>query len=258
MTPATQPEPRTDTEQAGVRDLVAAYPWLPVVLGLLVSALGVWCFSGLAEQVHQGGPLLRLDEHLLRVSLGLRSAPLIAALSVLTWLGDVLVVLPVSLLVGVLIGLTRRTWAPLVLLAVSSAGMGLAVYLIKIMIARPRPVVVNALVVEDGFGFPSGHSAQSAALYLLLGAFALRLLRARWARAWVFTGAVLAIVLTGFSRVLLGVHSPTDVLAGWILGASWSTLLLSLWLFAEQLPRLINTLVARKSAPASGPPQASE
>ena len=136
MTPATQPEPRTDTEQAGVRDLVAAYPWLPVVLGLLVSALGVWCFSGLAEQVHQGGPLLRLDEHLLRVSLELRSAPLIAALSVLTWLGD--------------------------------------------------------------------------------------------------------------------------VLAGWSLGASWSTLLLSLWLFAEQLPRLINTLVARKSAPASGPPQASE
>nr|WP_281398551.1 phosphatase PAP2 family protein [Saccharopolyspora gloriosae] len=151
-----------------------------------------------------------------------------------------------SLAIGVLIGVTRHRWSPLVLLALSSAGTGLAVYLIKIMIARPRPLVVDAVVVEDGFGFPSGHSAHAAALYLMLGAFALRLLRTRWARNALFTAAVLAIVITGFSRVMLGVHSPTDVLAGWTLGASWTVLLLSLWLFAEHLPRLIDSLVARK------------
>ncbi|WP_243795769.1 phosphatase PAP2 family protein [Saccharopolyspora gloriosae] len=164
----------------------------------------------------------------------------------LTWLGDVLVVLPVSIAIGVLIGFTRHRWSPLLLLALGSAGTGLAVYLIKIMIARPRPLVVNAIVVEDGFGFPSGHSAQAAALYLMLGAFALRLLRTRWVRNALFAAAVLAMVVTGVSRVMLGVHSPTDVVAGWTLGASWTVLLLSLWLFAEHLPRLINSLVARK------------
>ncbi|MCX2730006.1 phosphatase PAP2 family protein [Saccharopolyspora sp. NFXS83] len=246
----SEPDARRDSgsapPQAGIRDLIAAYPWLPVVLGLLLSALGVWCFTGLTEQVYQGGPLVRLDEHLLRVSLELRSGPLVGALAVLTWLGDVLVVLPVSLAIGVLIGVARHRWSPLVLLALSSAGTGLAVYLIKIMIARPRPLVVDAVVVEDGFGFPSGHSAHAAALYLMLGVFALRLLRTRWARNALFTAAVLAIVITGFSRVMLGVHSPTDVLAGWTLGASWTVLLLSLWLFAEHLPRLIDSLVARK------------
>lgn len=232
--------------QAGIRELIAAYPWLPVVLGLLVSAVGVWCFTGLTEQVYEGGPLVRVDEHLLRVSLELRSGPLVGALAVLTWLGDVLVVLPVSLAIALLIGFTRHRWSPLLLVALASAGIGLAVYLIKIMIARPRPQVVNAIVAEDGFGFPSGHSAQAAALYLLLGAFALRLVRTRWVRNALFTAAVLAIVITGFSRVMLGVHSPTDVVAGWTLGASWTVLLLSLWLFAEHLPRLINSLVARK------------
>ncbi|MCA1189921.1 MULTISPECIES: phosphatase PAP2 family protein [unclassified Saccharopolyspora] len=253
MAAASRPDTEDQDERdepparhAGVRDLIAAYPWLPIPVGLLLSAFGVWCFAGLAEQVYQGGPVLRVDEHLLRVSLGLRSGLLVGALSVLTWLGDVLVVLPVSLAIGVLIGLTRKRWGPLVLLAVSSAGTGLAVYLFKIMIARPRPQVVDALVVEDGFGFPSGHSAHAAALYLMLGAFGLRLLRSRWARGAVFAGAVLAVVITGFSRVVLGVHSPTDVLAGWALGASWTVLLLSLWLSGEHLPRLIDALVARK------------
>ncbi|WP_243788248.1 hypothetical protein [Saccharopolyspora gloriosae] len=63
--------------QAGIRDLISAYPWLPVVLGLLLSAVGVWCFTELTEQVYQGGPVLRVDEHLLRVSLELRSGPLV-------------------------------------------------------------------------------------------------------------------------------------------------------------------------------------
>ncbi|MFR9728201.1 phosphatase PAP2 family protein [Saccharopolyspora sp. MS10] len=235
-----------EPEPAGLRELVAAYPWLPVAFGLLLSALGVWAFAELAEEVYRGGPVIRVDEHLLRVSLELRSGALVGALSVLTWLGDVLVVLPVSLVLGVLIGVLRHRWGPLLLLALSSAGTGLAVYLFKIMIARPRPRVVDALVLEDGFGFPSGHSAHAAALYLMLGAFGLRLLSTRWARTAAVTAAVLAVVLTGFSRVMLGVHSPTDVLAGWTLGASWSVLLLSLWLSGEHLPRVINTLVARK------------
>lgn len=258
MTPAPdpdrgQPEEGDQAEPArpGVRDLVAAYPWLPVALGLLVVALSAWCFAGLAEQVHEGGPLLRLDEHLLRFSLQLRSAPLIAALSVLTWLGDMLVVVPVALVAGALIWFTRGSWVPLLLLAISAAGVGLTVQLIKIMIARPRPVVVSHLVVEDGFGFPSGHSAQSAACYLLLGALGLRLLRTRRARAWALAAAVAAVLITGFSRVLLGVHSPSDVLAGWVLGACWAALLLSAWLFAEQAPRLIADLVARKQRPGS-------
>jgi undecaprenyl-diphosphatase len=80
--------------------------------------------------------------------------------------------------------------------------------------------------------FPSGHSMMAAIVYLTLGAMLLRTQADRRVKAYCLAVAVLLTLLVGTSRVYLGVHWPTDVLAGWALGAAWAMMcwLIMLWL----------------------------
>lgn len=238
-------QPEGGQAHATVRDLAAAYPWLPPVLGLILVALGVWAFGGIAEQVYQHGPLLVLDERLLERITSLRTPILVAVFGVLTYAGDSLVVIPVAVVAAVLLVRAMRSWAPLVLLASTSVGSYLTVFFIKLTIARPRPIPAPNAATEDSFAFPSGHSAHSAAVYLMIAVLLLRILHSRWRRWSTIAAALLVVGVTGLSRLVLGVHSPSDVLAGWVLGASCTILLLSLWHLGPSLQRLIDHLVAR-------------
>ena len=100
----------------------------------------------------------------------------------------------------------------------------------KSLFMRPRPTVVPHLRAVFETSFPSGHAMQSAIIYLTLGAMLMRLTDRRVTKIYCCTVAMLATFLVGLSRVYLGVHYPTDVLAGWIVGLFWASLC---WLIAQ-------------------------
>jgi undecaprenyl-diphosphatase len=108
-------------------------------------------------------------------------------------------------------------------LVVAAGGGGLALnHALKTLFARQRPSVVPPLDTVHSLSFPSGHAMLSAAVYLSLAVLVARLLAARRARAYVLAVAATLTVLIGLTRVYLGVHYPTDVLAGWVAGCVWA------------------------------------
>jgi undecaprenyl-diphosphatase len=126
----------------------------------------------------------------------------------------------------------RRATALLILLAV--VGALLLSQGLKSAFDRPRPELVPHGSYVYTKSFPSGHSMLSAAVYLTVASLVARTLRERWARIYIFAAAVLLTFLVGISRVYLGVHWPTDVLAGWCGGAAWALVCM---LIAQRLLR---------------------
>jgi len=104
--------------------------------------------------------------------------------------------------------------------------------LLKMGFDRPRPHLVAHLAHAQSSSFPSGHAMLSAVTYLTLGVLLARVHEKRRTKMLVMTFAIILTLLIGVSRVYLGVHWPTDVLAGWALGAAWAALwwLLAWWL----------------------------
>jgi undecaprenyl-diphosphatase len=124
--------------------------------------------------------------------------------------------------IGYLIIVWKRAAALLVLGAVLG-GQFLST-LLKLLFDRPRPDLVPDAPHEFTASFPSGHALLSAVTYLTLGALLARVQPSRNARKYLLGLAIILTVLIGISRVYLGVHWPTDVLAGWCVGSAWALL----------------------------------
>lgn len=147
---------------------------------------------------------------------GLRG--LLSPLRVITELGSttaVTVVALVTLLVGVLIGPWLHGVIGAITIGLAAAGNAA----LKTVFARARPDFLDPLVQEHGFSFPSGHSALGMAAWGILGVLVMRSRLPLGVRRGIVAAIAVLIFLIGLSRVWLGVHYPTDVLAGWTAGA---------------------------------------
>jgi undecaprenyl-diphosphatase len=151
----------------------------------------------------------------------------------LTALGGSAVLTLVSIAAALFLWMARRPRS-VALLATAVVGGQILSLALKRGFARPRPDLVPHGSFVYTASFPSGHSMMSAIVYLTLGALLARVLPRRRMKLLVIACALGATALTGASRVYLGVHWPTDVVAGWAIGASWAV---ACWLAADALDR---------------------
>nr|WP_276510037.1 phosphatase PAP2 family protein [Niveibacterium umoris] len=126
--------------------------------------------------------------------------------------------------------LLRRDLRTAAFVAAATVSGAVASLLLKSAFARPRPDLVPHATTVFTASFPSGHAMLSAVVYLTLGALLARITYGWWQKRYLMVLAVSLTAMIGASRVYLGVHWPSDVLAGWALGAAWA---LACWIFAQ-------------------------
>lgn len=199
-----------------------------LLMALLLAAASLFGFLKLGSEVMEGDTMA-LDRAILR---GLRSADpaipigppwLTEAMTNVTALGSTTVLLLVSIAAAcyLLLAGARR----LALFLALSVGGGLVMgALLKLAYQRPRPDIVPHLVHVATTSFPSGHAVDSAIVYLTLASLAGRRLPRRALRLYLLAVAIMLSLLIGASRIFLGVHWPSDVAAGWTVGATWALL----------------------------------
>ena len=115
-----------------------------------------------------------------------------------------------------------RKWAATIFVLVAVLGGQVVSTLLKLGFERPRPDLVPDAPLVFTASFPSGHATLSAVTYLSIGALLTRLNTQPGTRRFFIAAAVLLPVLVGLSRIALGLHWPTDVLAGWCVGSAWA------------------------------------
>jgi undecaprenyl-diphosphatase len=198
-----------------------------LLVTLLVIAAALFAFFRIASEMLEGDTTA-LDRAIL-VGLRAPAEPAIPigphwlpeAMTNLTALGSMTVLPLVTLAVVFYLMLARRRRTALFLLLATSGGIVLGA-LLKLAFARPRPALVPHLVDVTSSSFPSGHAADSAIVYLTLAALLARSVPERGPRLYVIAVAILLTLSIGVSRVYLGVHWPSDVVAGWSIGAAWA------------------------------------
>ncbi|TPK63038.1 phosphatase PAP2 family protein [Mesorhizobium sp. B2-4-19] len=211
----------------------------PVLLAGLIIAGGLWGFVELMEVARASAPHAFDTEILLAFrQVGQPAIPigpswLEGAMRDITSLGSGSVVVLITTATILYLLLIRRPGTALLIFVAVAGGQVLS-NLLKVGVDRPRPELVSHLVSETSLSFPSGHAMLSAVTYLTLGSLAARFLHGRATKIYVLSLAVLTTVLVGVSRIYLGVHWPSDVLAGWCAGFAWAMLC---WLAARVLQR---------------------
>ncbi|REJ87383.1 MAG: PAP2 family protein [Planctomycetota bacterium] len=214
--------------------------WQPrVIASLLVLTVFCWTFIELADYATDGPPH-GIDLKLLK---SFRDEEDLSRLRGPAWFGGVVrditalggysVLALTTLAVTGFLALSGRPREARFVLTAVVGGWVLA-YGLKFAFDRPRPDVVPHLYDVKSSSFPSGHSLMSAVVYLTLGSLLSNLVERDRLKVYLLTVALLVSVLVGFSRVLLGVHYPSDVIAGWCLGLAWAHIC---WVIHKRLAR---------------------
>jgi undecaprenyl-diphosphatase len=221
--------------------------WLLIGIGV---CLLLWGFLALASEVMEGDTKA-LDTKIL---VALRktddpSRPIGPAwvensLLDLTAIGGPTVLgLVVVSVVGFLVLQTRYRTA--IVVGATAASGEVANFVLKNLFLRPRPDVVPYLRDVTSTSFPSGHAMESAIIYLTLGAMLMRVAERRITKLYCIGMAAFLTLVVGVSRVYLGVHYPTDVLAGWMFGFFWASLC---WIVARRFERETGVAKERQKA----------
>jgi undecaprenyl-diphosphatase len=194
---------------------------------LATAAICALVFAGLTAYVGVRAPATGLDRHVRTFVLGHRKPWLNAVLEAWTWLGSTLVIVPVLLAATAYLWRGRHDVYGVAALWIALGGSMVLYQAFKAITGRARPPAAQMLTQASGYAYPSGHATQAITVWGLLAALAAADPRWRARRVPIFVVAGIVVALVGVSRVYLGVHWLTDVIAGYALGATWLTLLLA-------------------------------
>lgn len=231
------PSHATEKRRPFARWLPRRWPELSVLLLLVLLAGGIWLFMALADEVAEGETHV-LDTAILMAfrdpadplrPLGPRW--LTEAMRDLTALGSFLVLGFLTLAAAGYLCFRRLFGLSALVLVAAGGGMALSAAL-KSLFERQRPDLIPHDMALYTSSFPSQHSMMGAVVYLTLAALLARTQPTRGLRVYLLLLAAALSMGIGFSRVYLGVHWPSDVLAGWSAGAAWA---IFCWLIARHL-----------------------
>jgi undecaprenyl-diphosphatase len=194
---------------------------------LLIPAALLFVFIKLASEVIEGEALAFDRAILLALRVAGDTADPIgppwfeSVMRDVTALGSTVVLTIITLAIAGFLVVTERRKLSLLLVLAVALGTVLSSTL-KLLVARPRPDLVAHVVQVHTMSFPSGHAMLSAVTYLTIGALLAYDQSCIRVKIYILGGAIFLSLLVGISRIYLGVHYPTDVLAGWAIGGAWA------------------------------------
>ena len=187
------------------------------------TALALGTFIWITRELCEG-EVAPIDSYALKVFAKIRTPWLTSVAVDLTAVGSSTLII-LFLAVTLLLLIMLRDRLGVFQLLATSTGAGILTLVTKNAIERNRPLEAQQLVVVYGFSYPSGHSLSTSALYLTVAIIGCRYVRHAGSRATIVLTALTICVTVAASRVYLGVHYPTDVASGFLLGAAWALLL---------------------------------
>ncbi len=204
-----------------------------IAVALLLFVASISLFVSIADEVGEGDSLAYDRATLLFIN-HYFSPYLDVVMVVGTDLGGVIGVSIISLITAALLTY-KKVWRKLVFF-VSSVGGAVALNVIlKGIFARERPNLFDRLVTETSFSFPSGHAMASSILSVSI---VVLLWKTKW-RVPTIVLAVIFMLFIGFSRLYLGVHYPTDILAGWSVSIAWAVTVYLILFDSSKLLKLL-------------------
>lgn len=209
-----------------------------LTVGFFVSLAAISIFAALASAV-TAGFTQQFDEVVLRWFAAHRTPMLDTAMLEITTLGTGLVLIVVILVASVFLWQTQHKWSVYVLL-LGTIGGSVLNSLLKLHYNRPRPSIVEVAATVHTTSFPSGHSMSSLVAYGSVAYLVGRLGTTRTLTRTTWLLSALVIIAIGISRMYLGVHYPSDVIAGFMAGLAWLAFIAStvaaIQFYAERRP----------------------
>lgn len=224
---------------------------LPLTLLAAAATYLLFLIGGVVKDVLTSSVVLSIDIRLADLLYVLRSPTLVSVFIWLTLLGKGSFVLVVTVAVSIWLWVRRQRLYIIPLLVVF-LGSEVFVSLAKLVFHRPRPSGAITSYHETSFSFPSSHAALSIALYGFLSYLIWRTTRRLSSRLWTLAGLVVLVSLIGFSRLYLGVHFFSDIWGGYLIGALWLVIGISVmeWLLFEAHLKKINEALDNRSRQA--------
>ena len=190
---------------------------LGLTVGVACFALSVLSFAAIVDSLSEKGTLFHLDRKINAYAIKVANPGLTAFLGTITHLGSIYLVVMVAVIVGAILFIRKNWWRLLALFLAVAIGQAV-LNILKVIFQRPRP---ETEMFVFGSSFPSGHVFSAIVIYGFCIYLTFRFIN-NAAVKWIVTALLaLLILLIGFSRVYLGVHWLSDVLAGYATGFAW-------------------------------------